>query len=63
MTRSFGDKLGIQAGITAEPEIIEFEKTENDKFIVLASDGVWEYLSNEEVMRIVIPYYDKKNPD
>ncbi len=31
--------------------------SESDKFIVIASDGVWEFLSNDEVVRIVEPFY------
>jgi serine/threonine protein phosphatase PrpC len=27
--------------------------------MVIASDGVWEYLENEEVMNIITPYYQK----
>lgn len=46
MTRSFGDKAGIRAGTMAEPEVITFELTENDKYFVMATDGVWEYLEN-----------------
>jgi serine/threonine protein phosphatase PrpC len=30
---------------------------DQDKFIVIASDGVWEFLSNEDVVRIVEPFY------
>lgn len=44
-------------------EILEFDRTENDRFIIIASDGVWEYMTNEEVMQIVIPFYEKNNPD
>jgi serine/threonine protein phosphatase PrpC len=49
MTRSMGDKVGAHAGVIAEPEIMEFTITADDRFIVVASDGVWEYLSNEDV--------------
>lgn len=31
--------------------------SEADKFIVLASDGVWEFLSNDEVVNIIMPHY------
>jgi serine/threonine protein phosphatase PrpC len=31
---------------------------ENDKIIILASDGVWEFLSNKEVADIVSPFYE-----
>jgi serine/threonine protein phosphatase PrpC len=44
-------------------EILEFTLSEEDKFIVVASDGVWEYMSNEEVMQVVIPFYARDNPD
>jgi serine/threonine protein phosphatase PrpC len=30
-------------------EILELDLCKDDKFIVLASDGVWEFISNEEV--------------
>lgn len=30
-----------------------------DKFMIVASDGVWEYLENEEVINIIKPYYIK----
>jgi len=42
MTRSFGDKAGRMAGITAIPELLDFKITLEDKFIIIASDGVWD---------------------
>jgi len=35
----------------------------SDKFIIIASDGVWEFLSNEAIARIVWPYYLKNSPE
>lgn len=35
---------------------MEFETTPEDRFIVVASDGIWEYLENEEVMTLMIPF-------
>jgi serine/threonine protein phosphatase PrpC len=49
MTRSFGDAVSLLAGVTAEPEIKEYELKKEDKMIVIASDGVWEFMSNEHV--------------
>lgn len=49
MTRSFGDKVGIQAGVISEPEILQFDLAPEDMFMVVASDGVWEYMSNMDV--------------
>ena len=41
MTRSFGDKAGIKAGTHGEPELKIHKITREDKFMVVASDGVW----------------------
>jgi serine/threonine protein phosphatase PrpC len=57
MSRSFGDHAAAEVGVIAEPEILEMNLTEDDKFIVIASDGVWEFLSNDEVAHIVYPHY------
>jgi serine/threonine protein phosphatase PrpC len=57
MTRSFGDMMAARVGVTAIPEFTELELTSNDKFIVLASDGIWEFLKNIEVARIIYPFY------
>jgi serine/threonine protein phosphatase PrpC len=46
MTRSLGDLVGSWAGVIATPEITEHTLTPDDKFVILASDGVWEFLSN-----------------
>ena len=35
----------------------------DDKLIVIASDGVWEFLSNEEVANIVWPFFEKRNAE
>ena len=57
MTRSMGDGVAHSVGVTAEPETMQFTLGLNDKFLVIASDGVWEFLSNEDVANIVLPYY------
>ena len=32
-------------------------------FIVLASDGVWEFMENDQVAKIVAPYYKESSPE
>jgi serine/threonine protein phosphatase PrpC len=61
MSRSLGDRAAHQAGVSYEPEIDEFTLTSKDKILVLASDGVWEFLSNEVVTDIVTPFFGGKN--
>lgn len=72
MSRSIGDKVAASVGVSHEPgkhvnplvfshfnpEIIECQITENDKFIVMGSDGVWEFLTNEVVTQLVAYFYE-----
>ena len=62
MARSFGDLVAASVGVSPEPEVLDFDLEPNDKFIVIASDGVWEFLSNEDVMKIVLPFWKKNDP-
>ena len=61
MTRSLGDTLAATVGVTCTPEILEFQLTREDKFLLCATDGVFEFLSNEDVVRIVVPFYQGKD--
>ncbi|ESW08805.1 hypothetical protein PHAVU_009G076300 [Phaseolus vulgaris] len=53
MSRAFGDFVLKDHGIIAIPDISHRTLTSSDQFIVLASDGVWDVLSNKEVSSIV----------
>ncbi|CAJ1973518.1 unnamed protein product [Sphenostylis stenocarpa] len=53
MSRAFGDFMLKDHGIIAIPDISHRTLTSSDQFIVLASDGVWDVLSNKEVSSIV----------
>lgn len=53
MSRSIGDEVSQSVGVTSEPEIKEHTITENDLFVVWASDGVWEFVSNKEACNII----------
>ncbi|CAD8097492.1 unnamed protein product [Paramecium primaurelia] len=59
MSRSFGDYVASQIGVICEPEIIKHALLPCDKFIIVASDGIWEFLSNEWVVETVYEYYKK----
>ncbi|XP_065874530.1 probable protein phosphatase 2C 52 [Euphorbia lathyris] len=53
MARAFGDFCLKEYGVISIPEFSHRVLTDKDQFIVLASDGVWDVLSNEEVVDIV----------
>ncbi|WCJ29568.1 Protein phosphatase 2C family protein [Euphorbia peplus] len=53
MSRAFGDFLLKNHGVIALPDISHHRITSDDQFIVLATDGVWDVLSNSQVASIV----------
>ena len=57
MSRSFGDKMAEDVGVTAEPEIFTTKLGKESRFLLVASDGVWEYLTNEEVLSLVFTLF------
>ena len=44
-------------GVIPIPDIVEYNLKWNYKYMVICSDGVWEFLSNEEVMEIGNKYF------
>ncbi|CAB4263609.1 unnamed protein product [Prunus armeniaca] len=53
MARAFGDFCLKDFGLISVPDISYRRLTEKDEFVVLATDGIWDVLSNEEVVKIV----------
>jgi len=52
-TRTMGDRTAEErVGLIAEPEVLVHELTPQDKVVFLASDGVFEFLTNQQVMDI-----------
>ena len=62
MSRSIGDLIGKKLGVIPNPGILEYDLNESVKFIVVASDGIWEFISNEIVRNIGKQFYKDKNP-
>jgi serine/threonine protein phosphatase PrpC len=61
MTRSFGDRVAAIAGTICVPEIKEYAFHEGDKFVIIASDGIWEFISSEECINIVGKFYENND--
>ncbi|KAK9827257.1 hypothetical protein WJX81_004206 [Elliptochloris bilobata] len=53
MSRAIGDGLASLVGVTAEPECTAVDLTPGDRFLLLASDGVWGVLSCQAAVDIV----------
>jgi serine/threonine protein phosphatase PrpC len=61
MTRSFGDRVAATVGVMSEPEIKEFDFCEEDKYMIIASDGIWEFISSQECIDIIQNYYENND--
>lgn len=52
-TRSIGDSVAEALGVCAEPEILAHPISEDDMVLIVASDGVWEFLTNKQVVALL----------
>ncbi|WVZ52785.1 hypothetical protein U9M48_003807 [Paspalum notatum var. saurae] len=59
MARAFGDFCLKDFGLICVPEVTYRQITEKDEFIVLATDGVWDVLTNQEVVDVVASCSDR----
>ena len=57
MSRSIGDLDAKKIGVIPNPQIVEYTIDSNSKYMLIASDGIWEFISNEEAMRIGNKFY------
>lgn len=62
VSRSFGD-LDNTPHVTHIPEIYNYEIDETVEFIVMACDGVWDVLRNEEVVNFVRDHKNENHID
>ena len=45
-------------GVIAEPEVVTYEVEAGDRYFVMASDGVWEFIESQPCCDIVNAYID-----
>ncbi|XP_010526449.1 PREDICTED: protein phosphatase 2C and cyclic nucleotide-binding/kinase domain-containing protein isoform X2 [Tarenaya hassleriana] len=60
-TRSIGDSIAESIGVVANPEIAVVELSPDNPFFVLASDGVFEFLSSQTVVDMVAKHKDPRD--
>lgn len=56
MSRSLGDAIASQIGVISTPVVTTYTRASTDRFIVVASDGIWDVMSNHEVVQFVEHY-------
>jgi serine/threonine protein phosphatase PrpC len=60
MSRALGDNYVKPAGVTEVPEIKKFELDKSDRFVMLCSDGVWEFIKSETAISIIEKFGKEK---
>lgn len=60
-TRSVGDSTAESIGVVAVPEVKTVKITPSHRFFVVASDGVFEFLSSQTVVDMVSSYPDPRD--
>lgn len=62
ISRSLGDLNALRCGLIPTPEVFSHEIGESDRYLILGTDGLWEFVSNGEAVRIVDDFYSKGLP-
>jgi len=58
LSRSFGDWAIKSYGVIVDPHVTKIELSDDDLFLIIASDGVWDVIKDEECMQF---YRNSKN--
>ena len=57
ISRALGNLIAKTYGVISEPKITEYKKNHNAKFMLICSDGIWKYLTNERVRDLGNAFY------
>lgn len=56
MTRSIGDTVGVTAGVTSKPDVNKWEISQDFRFLLVCSDGVWEFIESQEAVDLIAKF-------
>ena len=62
MSRSIGDTEAKKVGVIANPQIVEYTIDYFSKYLLMCSDGIWEFISSEDAMNIGNKFYLANDP-
>lgn len=57
VARAFGDR-SLKKHLSSEPDVVEEPIDENTDFLILASDGLWKVMSNQEAVDEIKDFKD-----
>ena len=57
MSRSIGDMDAKKVGVIPNPQIVEYTIDYFSKYLLMGSDGIWEFISNEDAMKVANKFY------
>ena len=63
VSRSIGDFEAKKLGVIPNPQIIEYNINIKSKYMIICSDGIWEFINNEQAMEIGNKYYLRNDPN
>lgn len=53
MSRALGDAVAHTVGVTSQPDTEVFTITRQDRFLILASDGIWEFIDGQGAVEMI----------
>ena len=53
IARAFGDLNAAKCGVVATPEVVVHNIQPEDEYLILASDGVWEFIDEKEAVTLI----------
>ena len=62
-TRTFGDLIASTIGVNSEPQFLSHRLRTEDRFLIIASNGLWEMISTKEAVRIVAKISTKESQE
>ena len=60
VSKSFGDMDALPY-VSHKPDIFKYKLNKNDKFIILACDGLWDVISNQDACNYVLDNISKSD--
>lgn len=53
VSRALGDEPYKSCGLIATPDIVTYKLTDQDKYLILACDGVWDVFTNQDAINAI----------